>query len=151
MRISVQEQAFDAGAEIALLKSSGVGGINVFVGVVREMNEGDSVSGLFLEHYPGMTEKQIKTIIDEAGARWDLQSATVIHRVGQLHPDDEIVFVGVSSAHRGDTFDACEFIIDFLKTRAAFWKKETFSEGDRWLETRKSDLKTAENWAAKFE
>ncbi len=145
-RISIQAEEFDTGDEIKNLEASGVGGVNSFVGVVRDMNEGDSVSGLFLEHYPGMTEKQIGTIIDEAVNRWDIKAATVIHRIGQLSLADEIVFVGTSSPHRGDAFRATEFIIDYLKTRATFWKKETTTEGDRWLETRDSDVEAAKTW-----
>jgi len=148
IRISIQAASFNPGDEIRELQraSLDVGGISVFVGVVRDTNEEDAVSGLYLEHYPGMTEKQIKTIVDEAKSRWDVRAATVIHRVGQLHPGDEIVFVGVGSRHRGDAFDACEFIIDYLKTRAPFWKKETTETGDRWLVTRDSDIQTADSW-----
>jgi molybdopterin synthase catalytic subunit len=146
VRISVQEKAFNPGSELNRLQQPGVGGVSVFVGIVRNVNNDDTVSGLYLEHYPGMTEKQIGTIIEEAGARWDIKAATVIHRIGQLHPGDEIVFVGAASAHRGDAFDACEFIIDYLKTRATFWKKETTAAGDRWLITRESDVQTAEEW-----
>ena len=148
VRISVQEAAFDCGNEIAGLQISGVGGVSVFVGVVRDINEDAAVSGLFLEHYPGMTEKQIGKIISEAGSRWDIKAVTVIHRVGQLEPSDEIVFVGAASAHRGEAFDACEFIIDYLKTRATFWKRESIADGDRWLETRDSDIRTASEWNA---
>ena len=148
VRISIQAASFDPGDEIRELRraSLDVGGISVFVGVVRDTNKEDMVSGLYLEHYPGMTEKQIKAIVDEAKSRWDVRAATVIHRVGQLHPGDEIVFVGVGSHHRGDAFDACEFIIDYLKTRAPFWKKETTETGDRWLVTRDSDIQTADSW-----
>ena len=148
VRISVQEAAFDCGNEIAGLQIPGVGGVSVFVGVVRDINEDAAVSGLFLEHYPGMTEKQIGKIISEAGSRWDIKAVTVIHRVGQLEPSDEIVFVGAASAHRGEAFDACEFIIDYLKTRATFWKRESVADGDRWLETRDSDVQTASEWNA---
>ena len=146
IRISVQDFAFNSGDEIAALQVAGVGGVSIFIGVVRDINEDASVSGLFLEHYPGMTEKQIEKIILEAVSRWNIKAATVIHRVGQLAPGDEIVFVGTSSAHRGEAFDACEYIIDYLKTRATFWKKETVDNGDRWLETRESDIKTADEW-----
>ncbi len=148
VRISVQENAFDSGEEINTLRESScdVGGISIFIGVVRDINDDDNVSGLYLEHYPGMTEKQIRSIVDEAVTRWDVKAATVIHRVGQLHPSDEIVFVGVASGHRGEAFDACEFIIDFLKTKATFWKKETTEDGDRWLTTRGSDILTADAW-----
>ena len=148
IRISVQEQAFDTGKEVTALQIPGVGGVSVFVGVVRDINEDAQVSGLYLEHYPGMTEKQIEKIVREAMSRWEIKSASVIHRVGQLEPGDEIVFVGAASAHRGDAFDACEYIIDYLKTRATFWKKETVDDGDRWLITRDSDIKTAEDWGA---
>jgi molybdopterin synthase catalytic subunit len=148
VRISVQEAAFDCGNEIAGLQIPGVGGVSVFVGVVRDINEDAAVSGLFLEHYPGMTEKQIGKIISEAGTRWDIKAVTVIHRVGHLEPSDEIVFVGAASAHRGEAFDACEFIIDYLKTRATFWKRESIADGDRWLETRDSDIQTASDWNA---
>ncbi len=146
VRISVQKEIFHSGSEFSFLQEPGVGGVSVFVGIVRDVNEEDSVSGLYLEHYPGMTEKQIEAIIEEAGSRWNIKAATVIHRVGQLYPGDEIVFVGTASAHRGDAFDACEFIIDYLKTRATFWKKETTGEGDRWLTTRESDIRAAEGW-----
>ncbi len=148
VRISIQADSFDPGDEIRELRQASldIGGISVFIGVVRDTNKEDSVSGLFLEHYPGMTEKQIKLIVDEARSRWDVRAATVIHRVGQLHPGDEIVFVGVASHHRGDAFDACEFIIDYLKTRATFWKKETTETGDRWLVTEDSDIQTADSW-----
>jgi molybdopterin synthase catalytic subunit len=146
IRISVQEAAFDTGAEVTALQVRGVGGVSIFVGVVRDFNEDAQVSGLYLEHYPGMTEKQIEKIVSEAMSRWDIKAATVIHRVGQLAPSDEIVFVGAASAHRGDAFDACEFIIDYLKTRATFWKKESVEDGDRWLLTKDSDVETAGEW-----
>ena len=146
VRISVQEEAFDSGSEFKPLQQAGVGGVSVFVGVVRDVNDDDTVSGLYLEHYPGMTESQIGAIIEEAGSRWDIKAATVIHRIGQLYPGDEIVFVGAAGAHRGEAFDACEFIIDYLKTRATFWKKETTEAGDRWLTTRESDVQTAQEW-----
>ena len=147
-RISIQAVSFDPGNEIRKLQqaSHDVGGVSVFVGVVRDINDDDPVTGLFLEHYPGMTEKQINAIVDEAMSRWDVRAVTVIHRVGQLYPGDEIVFVGAASHHRGDAFDACEFIIDYLKTRATFWKKETTETGDRWLATRDSDIQTADTW-----
>lgn len=146
--ISVQTASFDPGREIRKLQlaSHDVGGISVFVGVVRDINNEKPVTGLYLEHYPGMTEKQIATIVDDAMSRWEFRAATVIHRVGQLHPGDEIVFVGVASHHRGDAFDACEFIIDYLKTRATFWKRETTDTGDRWLITQDSDIRTAGSW-----
>ena len=148
IRIIVQSEDFDVGYETTLLaaESTRVGGINTFTGLVRDLNENDDVSSLFLEHYPGMTEKQIEKIIEEAADRWQVIAATVIHRVGELCPGAQIVFVGVASEHRGDAFDACEYIIDYLKTRATFWKKETTGEGQKWLETRESDVDTAKKW-----
>jgi len=145
-RILVQTAPFDTGEEIARLRATSqqVGGIVTFVGVVRDLNDDTSVSSLYLEHYPGMTERQIGEIVAEAHQRWDVMAATVIHRVGELIPSDEIVFVGIASGHRGDAFDACEYVIDFLKTRATFWKKEQTDAGVRWLETRASDIETAE-------
>jgi len=149
-RIIVQASPFDFAEEYRRLKSVSpkVGATATFVGTVRELNEGDEVSKLKLEHYPGMTEKEISRIIDEAQDRWNVILATVIHRIGDLFPGDEIVFVGVSSQHRGDAFQACQFIIDYLKTRATFWKKETVEEGDRWLTTRQSDIDVAASWRA---
>lgn len=142
VRISVQRDPFDSADEVRRLRETSrrVGGIVSFIGVVRDLNDAADVSTLYLEHYPGMTEQQIADIIEEARQRYEIMAATVIHRVGELQPSDEIVFVGVASAHRGDAFHAAEFIIDFLKTRATFWKKEQSSEGDRWLSTRRSDI-----------
>lgn len=150
-RILVTAEDFDVGAETARLQgaASDVGGIATFVGVVRDVNDDDEVSALYLEHYPGMTEKQIDVIIGEAAARWSVLGATVIHRIGQLYPADQIVYVGVASRHRGNAFDACEYIIDFLKTRATFWKKEQTLDGERWLDTRQSDVDTANAWRDK--
>jgi molybdopterin synthase catalytic subunit len=148
--IRVQVEVFDPGAEIHQLGtvSQQVGAVTSFTGLVRDINEQAGVSGLYLEHYPGMTEKQIGLIIDEAAQRWQVLAATVIHRVGALVPADPIVFVGVASQHRGDAFHACEYIIDFLKTRATFWKKEQTQTGDCWLTTRVSDVDTAEQWVS---
>ncbi|MCB1646843.1 MAG: molybdopterin synthase catalytic subunit MoaE, partial [Pseudomonadales bacterium] len=126
--------------------SAEIGAITSFTGLVRDINDDDAVSSLFLEHYPGMTEKQIGLIVAEASQRWQVIGATVIHRVGLLTPGDEIVFVAVASRHRGDAFDAAEFIMDYLKTRATFWKKEQTQEGDRWLTTRESDVEAAAEW-----
>jgi len=147
-RISVQTAVYDVGDETRELGrvSNQVGAITSFTGLVRDINENAGVSGLFLEHYPGMTEKQIAQIITEAGERWQVLAVTVIHRVGELLPSEPIVFVGVASLHRGDAFNACEYIIDFLKTRAAFWKKEQSVDGPRWLTTRDSDVETANTW-----
>ncbi|HIG43535.1 MAG: molybdopterin synthase catalytic subunit MoaE [bacterium] len=148
IRVKIQREDFDLQAETRSLAgiSSAVGGVNTFIGVVRDINDNDNVSSLFLEHYPGMTEKQIKVIVAEACDRWDVIAATVIHRIGELHPGDQIVYVGVASSHRGDAFDACEYIIDYLKTRATFWKKEKTTDGERWLETRQSDFDAAQLW-----
>ena len=147
-RISVQAAEFNVADEHAHLKQAGleVGAVATFVGSVRDINEDDRVSVLHLEHYPGMTEKELGRILDEAAERWQPLGATVIHRVGDLHPGEDIVFVGVASRHRGDAFDACEFIMDYLKTRATFWKKEKTDDGDRWLTTRESDIEAADGW-----
>ena len=117
-----------------------------FTGKVRNHNLGDSVSGLTLEHYPGMTEKALAEIISEARTRWPLQRVTVIHRVGELHAGEQIVFVGVSSSHRSAAFAGAEFIMDYLKTRAPFWKREATSEGGRWIEAKESDDNAANRW-----
>ena len=136
MKIAVQAQDFDAGAEMrALSRDPKVGAVASFVGVVREV-------GMTLEHYPGMTEKALRKIAEEAKSRWQVLDCTVIHRVGPLEPTDQIVLVAVSSAHRGDAFSACEFIMDYLKTQAPFWKKEATG----WVEARASDDKAAERW-----
>jgi molybdopterin synthase catalytic subunit len=147
-KIVVQEAAFDVGDETRVIRESSnqVGGIATFLGVVRDINDDDSVSGLYLEHYPGMTEQEIDRIIDEAANRWEVLALTVIHRVGHLLPNDEIVFVGVGSLHRGDAFAACEFVMDYLKTRAPFWKKEQTEDGSRWLTTRNTDVEAAQRW-----
>ena len=148
MKIQVQESDFDPGAEIAALHAGQpkVGAVASFVGLVRDLNEGDSVASLTLEHYPAMTEKSLREIVEQAKDRWDLLDVSVIHRVGQLKPLDRIVFVGVASMHRGEAFDACEFIMDYLKTRAPFWKKEGTAEGERWVEARTSDDNAADRW-----
>lgn len=148
MKILVQETDFDPGAEIAALHAGQprVGAVTSFVGLVRDVNEGDAVSTLTLEHYPAMTEKSLRGIVDEAMGRWSLLDVTVIHRVGLLNPLDQIVFVGVASGHRGEAFTACEFIMDFLKTRAPFWKKEGTPQGDRWVESRATDDEAAGRW-----
>jgi len=118
----------------------------VFVGLVRDLNEGDNVSTMSLEHYPGMTEKSIQAIVDEAARRWNVIDATVVHRIGELKPADRIVLVAVASSHRGEAFAACEFIMDYLKTRAPFWKKEQTPQGARWVEARETDDRAAERW-----
>ena len=140
MKISVQREDFDLGAETrALSGDPKVGAIASFVGVVREVP-------MTLEHYAGMTEREIGKIVEEAGRRWKVMDATVIHRYGELKPTEQIVLVAVASAHRGDAFAACEFIMDYLKTRAPFWKKEHRPEGARWVEARSSDDESAERW-----
>ena len=147
-RVRVQEQDFDVGQELDSLTRgrADVGGLASFVGLVRDANDGSAVSGMTLEHYPGMTEKALEQICEEAHARWDLLDTLVIHRVGRLVPGDRIVLVGVASAHRGEAFEACEFIMDYLKTRAPFWKKEETPQGTRWVEARSSDDASAERW-----
>lgn len=148
MPVRIQSEDFDAGHEIATLRRDNpqIGAIASFIGVVRDTNDGDRVAGMTLEHYPGMTEKSIAEIIDQAKARWHIFDSLVVHRVGLLKPLDQIVLVVVTSAHRGDAFAACEFIMDYLKTRAPFWKKEQTPDGARWVEARASDDIAAERW-----
>ena len=147
-RVSIQTQDFDLSAEVAALRGQdrGVGAVCSFIGTVRDRNEGQSVSTMELEHYPGMTEKAIEAMIDEAFRRFDILGARVIHRVGLLQPTDQIVLVVVSSAHRGESFQACEFLMDYLKTQAPFWKKEQTPEGARWVDARVSDDKALARW-----
>ena len=148
MSVRVQEQDFDVSTELALMRKDNpkIGAIASFVGVVRDINEGDSVATMTLEHYPGMTEKAITGIIDQARGRWEVLDALVIHRVGTLNPTDQIVLVIVASTHRGDAFAACEFIMDYLKTQAPFWNKEITPKGARWVDARVVDDKAAERW-----
>ncbi len=148
MKISVQLEDFDAGREIAAVRAGNpkVGAVASFVGVVRDVNDGAGVATLTLEHYPGMTEKALNGIVEQARARWEVLDCTVIHRFGRLAPTDQIVFVAVASGHRGDAFAACEFIMDFLKTQAPFWKKEETPEGGRWVEAKATDDSAAERW-----
>ena len=147
-RVRVQEADFDVGAELAALTVNrvDVGAVASFVGLVRDANDGSAVRGLTLEHYPGMTEKALEDICAQAAARWQLQGMVVIHRVGRLVPGDRIVLVGVASGHRGEAFEACEFIMDYLKTRAPFWKREDTPQGARWVEARHSDDSAADRW-----
>ena len=149
--VRVQAQDFDLSSEIATLRSGDarVGAIVSFVGTVRDMNEGASVAEMELEHYAGMTEQSIEKIVEQAGARWPLYGATVIHRVGPLKPMEQIVLVACSAAHRGEAFAACEFIIDYLKTEAPFWKKEQTPQGARWVDARSSDDSALEKWATR--
>ena len=151
MPVRIQSEDFDAGREIAFLRAGNaqVGAVAAFVGVVRDMNDGSAVADMALEHYPGMTEKAIAKIIDQAKSRWNIFDVMVVHRVGRLKPTDQIVLVVVSSAHRGDAFEACEFVMDYLKTRAPFWKKEQTPQGARWVESRPSDDVAAERWRQK--
>ena len=148
MPIRIQENDFDISAEIATLRQgdSRVGAVASFLGTVRDMNDGSQVKGMTLEHYPGMTEKSLQAILDQAKARWDIYQSLVIHRVGPLLPEDQIVLVVVTSAHRGEAFAACEFIMDYLKTEAPFWKKEETPEGGRWVDARVSDEAALERW-----
>ena len=148
MAVRVQIEDFDAGAEMAAMRRSNpkIGAIASFVGVVRDMNEGTHVAQMTLEHYPGMTEKALEDIVEQARRRWDIYDALVVHRIGTLRPTDQIVLVMVASAHRGEAFDACEFLMDYLKTRAPFWKKESTPEGSRWVEARTADDAAAGRW-----
>lgn len=148
MTVSVQAEDFDVGAEIAALSAgrNEVGAVATFVGLVRDVSGGSSVGAMTLEHYPGMTEKSLEEIVEQACTRWSLYGVRVIHRFGRLEPGDRIVFVGVAGAHRGETFAACEFIMDYLKTRAPFWKLEETPEGAHWVDARDSDDSAAARW-----
>ncbi len=147
-RVSIQTQDFDLNAEVAKLRQDDarVGAVCAFVGTVRDRNDGLTVSTMELEHYPGMTEKSIEDMIDEAFRRFDIFGARVVHRVGLLQPMDQIVLVAVTSAHRGESFQACEFLMDYLKTQAPFWKKEETAEGARWVDARVSDDAALARW-----
>lgn len=147
-RVSIQTQDFDVNAEIAALRvqDKRVGAVCTFIGTVRDRNDGQSVSAMELEHYPGMTEKAIEAMIEEAFKRFDIYGARIIHRVGPLQPLDQIVLVVVTSAHRGESFQACEFLMDYLKTQAPFWKKEQTPEGARWVDARVSDDAALAKW-----
>ncbi|MEK9917259.1 MAG: molybdopterin synthase catalytic subunit MoaE [Betaproteobacteria bacterium] len=146
--VRVQTEDFDVSAEMLTLRKRNpkIGAVASFVGVVRDLNDGDSVSTLTLEHYPGMTEKSLEAIVQQAKERWDIYDALIVHRVGTMRPLDQIVLVIVTSAHRGESFQACEFLMDFLKTRAPFWKKEVTPEGERWVDARSSDDVAAKRW-----
>ena len=147
-RVTVQTEDFDLGAEVAALRAqdAGVGAVASFIGTVRDRNDGLGVSAMELEHYPGMTESAIEAMIDEAQRRFDIRGARVIHRVGLLQPLDQIMMVAVTSAHRGQAFLACEFLMDYLKTQAPFWKKEQTPEGARWVDARGSDDAAVARW-----
>ena len=148
MPVRVQHEDFDAGAEIARLRAGDprIGAVAIFVGVARDRNDGAAVSTLALEHYPGMTEKAIEAIVEQAKARWQVFDILVIHRIGVLRPLEQIVLVVVSSSHRGDAFAACEFVMDYLKTEAPFWKKESTPAGERWVDARESDDAARDRW-----
>ena len=150
MPVRVQTEDFDIGAEIAALRAGDprVGAVASFIGTVRDVNEGTGVSTMTLEHYPGMTERALEDICAQARARWDVYDVLVVHRVGELKPLDQIVLVAVTSAHRGEAFAACEFVMDYLKTRAPFWKKESTPQGSRWVQARASDDDAAARWQA---
>ena len=147
-RVSVQTEDFDVSAEIARLRAgdASVGAVAAFVGTVRDRNDGQGVSSMELEHYPGMTERAIEAMLDTALQRFDIRAARVIHRVGLLQPQDQIVLVVVTSSHRGQAFQACEFLMDYLKTQAPFWKKEHTPEGARWVDARVADDAALERW-----
>jgi molybdopterin synthase catalytic subunit len=148
MTVRVQTADFDVGREIAALREGDarVGAVAAFIGTVRDVNDAAHISKLALEHYPGMTEKALEAIVAQATSRFDILDALVIHRVGTLAPTDQIVLVAVTSGHRGEAFDACRFLMDYLKTRAPFWKKETTPEGARWVDARTSDEEAAARW-----
>ena len=148
MTVRIQIEDFDAGDEINQLRMArrDVGAVVSFIGQVRDVNEGDTVSQLTLEHYPGMTEKSLHAIIKQAKARWNIMDVLIIHRVGTLQPCDQIVLVAVSGAHRGEAFAACEFVMDYLKTEAPFWKKEVTPSGERWVEAKASDDDAKARW-----
>ena len=147
--VRVQTGDFDAGLEIARLRAgrADIGAIASFIGTVRDVNEAAAVTGLTLEHYPGMTEQALTDIVGEARRRFAILDALVVHRVGALRPGDQIVLVVITSAHRGTAFDACEYVMDMLKTRAPFWKKERTPQGERWVEARDSDEDAAAAWS----
>jgi molybdopterin synthase catalytic subunit len=147
-RVSIQTEDFDLGAEVAALRAGdhGVGAVASFIGTVRDRSDGQRVSTMELEHYPGMTERAIEAMIDEASRRFDIRAARVVHRVGVLAAGAQVVMVAVSSAHRASAFEACEFLMDYLKTQAPFWKKETTPEGARWVDARVADDAALARW-----
>lgn len=148
MKVQVQEADFDLTAEIAALRRERpeLGAVVAFIGLVRDLNAGTAVSELTLEHYPAMTQKALEAIVQQAQQRWDIDEVALIHRVGRLLPSDQIVLVAVAGAHRGPAFQACEFIMDYLKTQAPFWKKEQTAAGTHWVEARDSDAAAAQRW-----
>jgi molybdopterin synthase catalytic subunit len=150
MTVQVQTELFDLGKLTQNLHAEdpGVGAVATFVGYVRDISQGDKVSNLYLEHYPGMTERALQLIVDQAQERWPLQRVSIVHRVGLLSVGEPIVFVGVASQYRQAAFDACAFLMDYLKTRAPFWKREYTPSGERWVEGRESDRLAASRWEA---
>jgi len=146
--IRVQTDDFEIGTEIARLRAGNprIGAVASFIGVCRDLNDGAAVAEMTLEHYPGMTEKALEAIVAEARGRWDVIDVVIVHRVGTMQPTDQIVLVIVTGAHRGEAFAACEFLMDYLKTRAPFWKKERTPEGERWVDARASDDAAADRW-----
>ncbi len=148
-QIRIQSEPFDIAAiqEEMRTANPAIGAVVAFLGQMRDINEGDQVSSMTLEHYPGMTEKALQAIVDEADQRWELMGVRVVHLVGELQPLDPIVLVAVASSHRGEAFQACEFIIDYLKTRAPFWKKESTADGERWVDARHGDSDAEERWS----
>ena len=153
MTVRVQSEDFDFGAEIVQLRAGNptIGAVVSFLGTVRDMNDGASVTAMELEHYPGMTERSLQQIVAQANERWNVIDALVVHRVGPLKPTEQIVLVAVASAHRGEAFAACEFIIDYLKTQAPFWKKEQTAAGARWVDARVSDDQAMNKWTKENE
>ncbi len=148
LSVAVQSEDFDLGREYAALLADdrSIGAVVAFVGTVRDLNLADDVVALELEHYPGMTEKSLHTILKTASERWSLQGARIVHRIGKMYPGDQIVMVLTASAHRGDAYEANNFMMDYLKTEAPFWKKEWTPDGPRWIEARDSDDKAAARW-----
>jgi len=146
--VRVQREDFDAGKEIAALRAANpkIGAVAAFIGVARDVNDGEPVATLTLEHYPGMTEKALEDICAQARERWKVADVLVVHRIGELRPTDQIVLVVVTGSHRGEAFAACEFVMDYLKTEAPFWKKETTPAGTRWVDARNSDERARERW-----
>lgn len=148
MKINVRDKDFDVGAEIAALRGgrTDIGAIAAFIGLMRDFNDGAAVHAMSLEHYPGMTERALSEIAAQASSRWAVDDVVIIHRIGRFEPGDQIVLVLTSARHRGDAFSACEFIMDYLKTKAPFWKKEHTSNGERWVEARASDESARSRW-----
>ena len=146
--VRVQSEPFDPASEVEALRAGNprIGAVVTFIGLMRDLNDGDRVEAMTLEHYPGMTEKALEAIVAEAAARWEVEGIRVVHRVGELRPEEPIVLVAVASRHRGEAFRACEFVIDYLKTRAPFWKKERVAGGERWVAARHADSEAERRW-----